>query len=416
MALSDTALRNAKPQKAKYKLYDDGGLLIVVTPSGGKLWRFKYRINSSEKQLSFGAYPDVSLKDARARRDQARALIADGIDPGAEKKRKQAAAAIEAANTFKAIADEFVQKRELDGMAEATMIKLRWFNSLLEADVGSRPVSEIQPVELLAAIKKIEKAGNHETAKRVRAFAARVFRYAVITGRCRFNPAADLGEALIVPKVKHHAALIEPDDVGRLLRAIDVYRGHGLCPLALKMLPHVFVRPGELRHAEWEEFDLERAVWRIPAVKMKMRSDHTVPLSTQVLAILNEAALCRGRSKYVFPAVSSWQSPMAENTLNVALRRMGFSADEMTSHGFRSTASSLLNESGLWSPDAIERALAHQSSDAVRAIYHRGKHWDERVRMAQWWSDYLDDLKGRRPCNLETIVDKSALKAHFARV
>ena len=397
MALSDTALRNAKPLSTNYKLYDDGGLLVVVTPAGGKLWRFKYRINGSEKQLSLGAYPEVTLKAARLRRDEARSLIADGIDPAAEKKRKLAAAAIEATNTFKAIADEFVEKREQEGMAEATMIKLRWFNSLLAKDVGHRPVTEIEPVELLTAIKKIEKLGNHETAKRVRAFAARVFRYAVITGRCRFNPAADLGEALIAPKVKHHAALIEPEDVGKLLRAIDGYRGHGLSPLALKMLPHVFVRPGELRHAEWDEFDLDKAVWRIPGPKMKMRNDHTVPLSTQVLSILAEAATHRVRSKFVFPAVSDWQKPMAENTLNVALRRMGFGSDEMTSHGFRSTASTLLNESGLWSPDAIERALAHQGNDTVRAIYHRGRHWDERVRMAQWWSDYLDELKSGRP-------------------
>jgi integrase len=416
MALSDTALRNAKPQATKYKLYDDSGLLVVITPTGGKLWRFKYRFGGAEKELSLGAYPDVSLRDARARRDEARSQIAAGADPGLEKKRKKAAAALVAANTFKAIADEFVQKREQEGMADATMIKLRWFNSLLEKDVGYRPVTEIEPMELLAAIKKIEKLGNHETAKRVRAFAARVFRYAVITGRCRFNPAADLGEALIAPKVKHHAAIIEPEEVGRLLRAIDTYRGHGLSPLALKMLPHVFVRPGELRHAEWDEFDLEKAVWRIPAAKMKMRYDHTVPLSTQVLAILNEAAQCRGRSKYVFPAVSSWQNPMAENTLNVALRRMGFTADEMTSHGFRSTASSLLNESGLWSPDAIERALAHQSGDAVRAIYHRGKHWGERVRMAQWWSDYLDALKNQHVTEMKTIVDKTAQRAHFANV
>ena len=393
MALSDTALRNAKPQDTKYKLYDDGGLLIVVAPSGGKSWRFKYRLNGAEKQLSFGTYPDVTLKAARLKRDEARSLVADGIDPGAEKKRKLAAAAIEAANTFKAVADEFVEKRAQEGMAEATMIKLRWFNSLLEKDIGPRPVTEIEPVELLTAIKKIEKLGNHETAKRVRAFAARVFRYAVITGRCRFNPAADLGEALIAPKVKHHAALIEPEDVGRLLRAIDGYKGHGLSPLALKMLPHVFVRPGELRHAEWAEFNLEKAVWRIPGAKMKMRDDHAVPLSTQVMDILEEAAQNRNRSKFVFPAVSNWQKPMAENTLNEALRRLGFGSDEMTSHGFRSTASTLLNESGLWTPDAIERALAHQGKDAVRSIYHRGRHWDERVRMAQWWSDYLDELK-----------------------
>jgi integrase len=393
MALSDTTLRNAKLLNTKYKLYDDGGLLVVVTPAGGKLWRFKYRMNGAEKQLSFGAYPDVTLKAARLRRDEARSLIAGGVDPGAEKKRRQAAAVIEAANTFKAVADEFVEKRQQEDMAEATMTKLRWFNSLLEKDVGHRPVGEIEPVELLTAIKKIEKLGNHETAKRVRAFAARVFRYAVITGRCRFNPAADLGEALIAPKVKHHAALIEPEDVGRLLRAIDGYRGHGLSPLALRMLPHVFVRPGELRHAEWDEFDLEKAVWRIPGPKMKMRNDHAVPLSTQVVAILTLAEKCGGRSKFVFPAVSNWQKPMAENTLNAALRRLGFDSDEMTSHGFRSTASTLLNESGLWSPDAIERALAHQGKDVVRAIYHRGRHWDERVRMAQWWSDYLDNLR-----------------------
>ncbi len=393
MALSDSALRNAKAQPKQFKLYDDGGLFVIVTPAGGKLWRLKYRINGREQVLSFGTYPDVTLRAARSRRDEARSILADGLDPRWEKKRKMAVAALEATNTFKAVADEFVEKRRQDGMAEATMIKLRWFNSLLEKDVGKRPVTEIEPVELLAAIKKIEKLGNHETAKRVRAFAARVFRYAIITGRCRINPAADLGEALIVPKVKHHAALIEPDDVGRLLRAIDTYRGHGVSPLALRLLPHVFVRPGELRQAEWSEFDLERTVWRIPGPKMKMRNDHAVPLSSQSLAILREAEACRGKSKYVFPAVSSWMKPIAENTLNVALRRLGFTADEMTSHGFRSTASTLLNESGLWSPDAIERALAHQGNDSVRSIYHRGKHWDERVRMAQWWSDYLDQLR-----------------------
>lgn len=393
MALSDTALRNAKPLSTQFKLHDEGGLFVIVKPSGGRLWRFKYRFNGKEQQLSLGTYPDISLKMARQRRDEARSLLAQGTDPAADKKRKLETATLMAASSFKAVADEFVSKREQDGMAEATMIKLRWFNSLLEKDVGHRPVAEIEPVELLAAVKKIEKLGNHETAKRVRAFAARVFRYAVITGRCRFNPAADLGEALIAPKVKHHAALIEPEDVGRLLRAIDAYRGHGLSPLALKMLPHVFVRPGELRHAEWNEFDLEKAVWRIPGPKMKMRNDHAVPLSAQVVAILNQAETARGRSKFVFPAVSNWQKPMAENTLNVALRRMGFDSDEMTSHGFRSTASTLLNESGLWTPDAIERALAHQGKDIVRAIYHRGRHWDERVRMAQWWSDYLDQLR-----------------------
>lgn len=393
MALSDTTLRNAKPRETQYKLHDDGGLFVIVRPSGGKLWRFKYRFAGKEQQLSFGTYPDVGLKAVRARHDEARSLLAEGIDPGVDRKRKAIAAEIAAANTFGAIATEFVEKRERDGMAEATMIKLRWFASLLEKDMGSRSVSDIEPVELLSAIKKIERAGNNETAKRVRAFAARVFRYAVITGRCRFNPAADLGEALVAPKVKHHAALIEPDDVGGLLRAIDGYKGHGLSPLALKLAPHVFVRPGELRHAEWSEFDLEKAVWRIPAEKMKMREDHAVPLSSQAVAILEEARAYPLKSKYVFPSVSSGLKPMSENTLNVALRRLGYSSKEMTSHGFRSTASTLLNESGKWSPDAIERALAHKGGDNVRAIYHRGRHWEERVRMAQWWSDYLDQLK-----------------------
>ncbi|CAM3276666.1 tyrosine-type recombinase/integrase [Asticcacaulis taihuensis] len=393
MALSDTTLRNAKPRQTQYKLHDDGGLFVIVRPSGGKLWRFKYRFAGKEQQLSFGTYPDVGLKAARTRHDEARALLAEGIDPGAERKRKAIAAEIAASNTFGAIAAEFVDKRQRDGMAEATMIKLRWFASLLEKDMGTRPVSDIEPVELLNAIKKIERAGNNETAKRVRAFAARVFRYAVITGRCRFNPAADLGEALVAPKVKHHAALIEPEDVGGLLRAIEGYKGHGLSPLALKLAPHVFVRPGELRHAEWSEFDLDKAVWRIPAEKMKMREDHAVPLSNQALEILREAKAYPLKSKYVFPSVSSGLKPMSENTLNVALRRLGYSSDEMTSHGFRSTASTLLNESGKWSSDAIERALAHKGGDNVRAIYHRGRHWEERVRMAQWWSDYLDQLK-----------------------
>lgn len=289
MALTDSTLRNAKPRETQYKLHDDGGLFVIVRPSGGKLWRFKYRFAGKEQQLSIGTYPDVGLKTARARHDEARALLSEGIDPAADRKRKAIAAAIAVANTFGAVATEFVEKRERDGMAGATMIKLRWFASLLQKDMGSRPVSEIEPVELLTAIKKIEKLGNHETAKRVRAFAARVFRYAVITGRCRFNPAADLGEALVAPKVKHHAALIEPEDVGRLLRAIDGYNGHGLSPLALKLAPHVFVRPGELRHAEWSEIDLDKAVWRIPAEKMKMRDDHAVPLSSQAVTILREA-------------------------------------------------------------------------------------------------------------------------------
>lgn len=393
MALTDTAIRNAKPKDKPYKLSDDGGLYVLVAVSGSKLWRLKYRYNGKENLLAVGAYPDVSLKSARERRDEAKKLLASGIDPNSERKRKAVAASVAADNTFKSLADEFIAKRESDGLDAVTIKKSRWILSLLEPKLGRRPVSEIEPYELLAVLKEIEKRGTHETAKRMRAFAARVFRYAIITGRARHNPAADLGEALISPKIKHHAAILEPKAVGALLRAIEDYDGNITTKLALRLAPHVFVRPGELRHAEWTEFDFDAAVWRIPAEKMKMRQEHVVPLSRQALAILKEGEGVRGHSKYVFPALRTWLRPMSENTLNAALRRMGYGHDEMTSHGFRSTASTLLNESGKWSPDAIERALAHKDGDNVRAAYHRGTHWAERVSMAQWWSDYLDRLR-----------------------
>jgi integrase len=393
MALTDTVIRNAKPKDKPYKLSDDGGLFVLVAVSGSKLWRLKYRYNSKENLLAVGAYPDVSLKSARERRDEAKKLLASGIDPNSDRKRKAVAASVAADNTFKALADEFIAKRESDGLDAVTIKKSRWILSLLEPKLGKRPVSEIEPYELLAVLKEIEKRGTHETAKRMRAFAARVFRYSIITGRARHNPAADLGEALISPKIKHHAAILEPKAVGALLRAIEDYDGNSTTKLALRLAPHVFVRPGELRHAEWTEIDFDAAVWRIPAEKMKMRQEHVVPLSRQALAIFKEGEGVRGHSKYVFPALRTWLRPMSENTLNAALRRMGYSHDEMTSHGFRSTASTLLNESGKWSPDAIERALAHKDGDNVRAAYHRGTHWAERVQMAQWWSDYLDRLR-----------------------
>jgi integrase len=393
MALSDTAIRNAKPQDKQYKLYDDGGLFMIVRPSGGKLWRLKYRVGGKEQQLTIGTYPTVGLKEARAKRDEAKKLLSSGSNPGMEKKRKAAVAALEAANTFQAVAEEFIDKRECDGLAEATVSKARWFTSLLAPAIGNRPISDIEPAEVLMVLKDIEKQGNHETAKRTRAFAARVFRYAIVTSRAKHNAAADLGMALVAPKTKHYAAIIDPVAVGGLLRSIDNYEGHITTKYALQLLPHLFVRPGELRHAEWNEFDFDAAVWRIPPGKMKMRLEHAVPLSRQALEILEQAKETRGHSKYVFPAVRTWLRPMSENTLNAALRRMGYTTDEMTSHGFRSTASTLLNESGKWSSDAIERALAHRDANAVRGIYHRGAHWDERVQMAQWWSDYLVSLK-----------------------
>lgn len=393
MALSDSAIRTAKPSEKPYKLYDDGGLFLLVATSGGKLWRLKYRFGGKEKLLAIGAYPAISLKEARERRDGARKLLAADVDPGADKKRKAVAATIAAGNTFKSVAEDFIAKREKDGLAETTVTKARWFLSILNDDIGSRPMSEIEPYELLTSLKKIEKLGNNETAKRVRAFADRVFRYAIISGHAKHNPATGLGEALVSPKVKHHAALIDAKAVGGLLRAIEAYDGHITTKLALRLAPHLFVRPGELRHAEWAEFDLDAKVWRIPSEKMKMREEHVVPLSRQALAILQEASDVKHHSKYVFPAIRTWLRPMSENTMNAALRRLGYGADEMTSHGFRTTASSLLNESKKWSPDAIERALAHKDKNEVRGIYNRSPYWAERVEMAQWWSDYLDRLR-----------------------
>ena len=393
MSLTDAAIRAVKPAKAQFKLYDEGGLFLIVRPSGGKLWRLKYRYLGKEQQLSIGQYPDVGLKQARARRDEARKIIASGGNPTFEKKRAAVAASVSAANTFSAIAGELIDKREREGLKDITTGKARWLLSLLEPRLGQRPVAEIEPYELLDALKKVESSGRLETAKRLLAFSSRVFRYAVATARAKRNIAADLQGALVAPKVKHHAAIIDPKGVGALLRAIDGFEGQPVTLWALKLAPHVFVRPGELRQAEWSEIDLDAAVWRIPARRMKMNREHAVPLSVQAVAILTEARGLTGEGRFVFPGQRTPKRPMSENTLNAALRRLGYSTDEMTSHGFRSTASTLLNESGKWSVDAIERALAHGDTDGVRAAYHRGAHWAERVTMAQWWSDYLDTLR-----------------------
>jgi len=394
MALTDSAVRSAKPAAKAYKLFDERGLFVLVQPTGGKLWRWKYRYLGKEQLLSLGQYPDVSLKDAREHREEARKLLAAGTSPALAKKSAAIASKIASANTFGIVAEEFIAKRESEGLKETTAAKARWFLSLFGAAFNSRPIAEIMPHELLKVLKKIEKRGNRETATRMRAFASRVFRFGVAHTLASADPAAALLGALIAPKAKHHAAILNPVEVGALLRAIDGFQGHMSTKLALRLAPHVFVRPGELRHAEWSEIDLDAAVWRIPAAKMKMGIEHVVPLSRQSIEILREAEQQSRGEKFVFPGVRTSGRPMSENTLNAALRRLGYTKDEMTSHGFRATASTLLNESGKWSSDAIERALAHQERDNIRAAYHRGSHWDERVRMAQWWSDHLDVLLG----------------------
>ncbi len=392
MALTDTTIRTAKPTATQYKLHDEKGLFAIVRPTGGKLWRLKYRFQGKEQQLSLGTYPDVSLKDARERRDEARKLLAEGKDPSREKKREKLAAAISAGNTFKAVAQEYIEKQGREGRAEATLVKARWHLSLLKA-LHLRPIADIEAIELLAELRKVESAGHHEAARQVRAFASRVFCYGVATTRCKHDVSAPLVKALTTPKVKHRAAILEPIKVGQLLRAIDGFEGQITTKLALRLAPHVFVRPGELRHADWSEIDFENAKWIIPAAKTKMRRDHHVPLSPQSLAILEEARLVTGPTGLIFPGLRSAKRPMSENTLNAALRRMGYSKDEMTAHGFRATTSTLLNESGKWRPDVIERALAHVEPGKIRRAYNHAEYWDERVAMARWWSDYLDMLQ-----------------------
>ncbi len=393
MALTDVAVRNAKPREKEYKLSDSSGLYLLVTPSGGKLWRLKFRTDGREKKLALGAYPEIGLSDARKRRDEARELVAAGKDPSREKQQAKHRARVSAANTFGEIAKEYIAKRRQEGLSTSTADKSEYYISRLGPAFARLPVADIAAPDLLAALRPIEAKGNHETANRVLQLAGRVFRYAVATARLASDPSRDLRGALTAPRSKHYGAIVEAKRAGQLLRAIDGYEGQLVTKLALQLSPHVFVRPGELRHAAWEEIDLGAGLWIIPAEKMKMGKAHHVPLSRQSVDLFRQLHAITGPVGYAFPSIRTPSRPMSENTVNAGLRRLGFSGDEMTAHGFRAMASTLLNESGKWHPDAIERALAHGDEDRVRAAYHRGVHWAERVKMAQWWSDYLDQLR-----------------------
>ncbi len=396
MALTDVAIKNAKSHEKPYKMGDAGGLFLLVQPSGGNLWRLKYRFDGREKKLAIGPYPEISLAEARRRRDDARTLIITGKDPSREKQRDKVRSRAQAESTFAALTKEYCAKRKRDGdkaWAATTATRSAYLLSLLDSSIGRVAIAEIKPPDVLAAVRKIEDKGKLESARRTLQLASAVFRYAVATGRLASDPTRDLRGALTAPTVKHYAAITDPKRVGEMLRAIDGYVGLGLTKLALQLAPHVFVRPSELRCAEWGEIDLDGALWTIPAAKMKMRKVHHVPLSRQAVAVLRDVKAVTGPAGFVFPGMRSRARPMSENTLNAALRRLGYTSEEMTSHGFRALASTLLNESGRWHPDAIERALAHSDKDKVRAAYHRGQHWKERVEMAQWWSEYLDQLR-----------------------
>jgi integrase len=393
MGLTAVAIKAAKGRAKPYKLTDSDGLHLLVLPSGGRYWRMNYRFLGKQKTLALGVWPEVELADARAKRDEARRLLAKGIDPAEQTKLDKITASVAAANTFQAVADEWLAKIEREDLSPVTLKKNRWLLSFAYPALGRRPISDISPHELLAVLRKVEVRGRHESAKRIRATCSQIFRYAIATARADRDVAADLKGALTVPKVTHRAAITTPLEAGALLRAIQGFEGYSVTLSALKLLPHVFVRPGELRFAEWDDFDLEKAVWTIPPHKTKMRRVHSVPLSRQALEIITGIETDKRYSKLLFPSLRSVHRPMSENTINAALRRMGYAQDEMTGHGFRAMASTLLNEMGKWNPDAIERQLAHAEGNAVRRAYTRGEYWNERVTMMQDWSDYLDQLR-----------------------
>jgi len=391
---NDSYFRHLKAGEKDYKRSDSGGLFMLVTKTGSKLWRYAYSFDAKQKLLAIGQYPLISLADARIKRDGAKKLLAEGIDPSVERKAERRQARMARSNTFEAVAKELMEKFEAEGDAPATLKKKQWLLDFANKEFGRRPIAEIKAPEILDALRKIEKRGRHETATRVRSTVGAVFRFAIATGRAERDPTGDLRGALITPTVTHRATIVEPRAVGALLRAIDGFEGHASTRYALRLAPLVFVRPGELRKAEWAEFNLEDAEWRIAAAKMKMRRPHRVPLAPQALTILRELQGITGGSKNLFPSVRSWHRPISDNTLNAALRRLGYDKTELTVHGLRSTALVLLNESGKWNADAIERQLAHQEANEVRGAYtHAAEFWQERVRMMRWWADELDRMR-----------------------
>jgi integrase len=383
----------AKPKDKPYKLSDRDGLYLLVEPSGSRVWRMNFRMHGKQRTITFGRWPELLLGEARERLLDARRLIANGVDPIEQAKLEKIAKSLAAAHTFEAVANEWIDKIEAEGAAAMTVKKARWLLSKLYPAIGRRPISEISAHELLIALKKIESTKRYDTATRARSTASQVFRFAIATARAERDIASDLRGALIAPKTTHRAAITTPTEAGALLRAIDEYDGHPLTRTALRLLAHVFVRPGELRWAEWKEFDIEKRVWTIPGHKMKMRRPHAVPLTRQVLTMLEEIEHDASYSSFLFPSLRAVDRPMSDNTINAALRRLGFGKEEMTGHGFRALAATLLNEMGCWNPDAIERQLAHAEGNSIRRAYARGQYWEERVRMMQHWSDHLDQLR-----------------------
>jgi integrase len=388
--LTETKIKASKAQDKPYKLFDGKGLFLLVTPAKGRLWRFKYRFEGKEKLLSFGVYPAIGLKTARDRCDDARKQVANGIDPSAKRKAER----VSRADTFAAIANEYLALKG-PSLSQSTLEKSRWLlEDLLYPHIGSRPIKLITAPDILAALRKIESRGKHESTHRAKWKAGQVFRYAIATGRADRDPTADLRGALAPVTTRNRSAVTSPALIGALLRAIDGYSGQPATEAALKLAALVFVRPGELRNARWEEFDLDdkEPCWRIPGERMKMGEEHLVPLCEQAVRILRDLYALTGPNGLLFPGLRSTNRPISDNTINGALRRLGYSKDEMTAHGFRAMASTALNELG-YPPDVIELQLAHAERNKVRAAYNRAQRLKERHKLMQAWGDYLDSLK-----------------------
>ncbi len=402
MPLTDTVIKNSKPRAKSYKLSDQKGLYVQVEPTGSKLWRLKYRFGGKEKRLAFGAYPDVTLARARERQLEARRLLADGVDPGEYKKQTRRAMHSAAANTFEAVAREWYT-RFSPGWADSHSDKTI---GRLEKDIfpwlGSRPVSRIEAPELLETVRRIEARGALDTAHRCLGICGQVFRYAIATARARRDPSADLRGALPPPRTEHFASITEPEKVGELLRAIEGYRGSLVTRCALRLAPLVFVRPAELRHAEWSEFNFNTPEWRILGSKMKMAEDLIVPLAGQTIDVITELRPLTGRGRFLFPSDRTLERPMSNNTVNAALRRLGYPGSEITGHGFRAMARTILDEVLGFRPDLIEHQLAHKVKDPNGRAYNRTAFLEQRKEMMQRWADYLDRLREGKAAAAET--------------
>ncbi len=395
MPLTATAVRQALPKAKAYKLSDGHGLYLLVNPKGAKYWRYKYRYGGKEKPLALGVFPEVSLKDARVAHQTARTKLDKGVDPGEERRVQKLTRNLAAADSFEAVALEWFG-RVMPDKSESYRVRTR---RILEKDlfpvIGQRPVGAIKPPEMLAALRRIEARGANDIAHRAKQTAGQIFRYAVVTGRAERDPSADLKGALAPRQKQHHAAITDPDEVGRLMVAIDGFTGTPVVKTAVQLSALLFQRPGEIRAMEWSEINWDQARWEIPAAKMKMRAPHIVPLSRQSLELLEELHLLTGRGRYVFPSARGASRCLSENTVRIALRAMGYDKDTMTAHGFRAMARTILDEVLGCRVDWIEHQLAHAVRDANGRAYNRTAHLEGRARMMQQWADYLDQLKAQ---------------------